>query len=87
MEMLGNIAMEHDKIREVLASVGKLAVDPNELDQDADLYDAGLTSLNTVSVMLALEDEYNVEFEEAMLNRSTFQSIGALADALEQLLN
>jgi acyl carrier protein len=79
--------MNHEQIRLILANVGKLAIDPGQLDEDADLYDAGLTSLNTVSVMLALEDEYNVEFEESMLNRSTFQSIGALADALEQLLN
>jgi acyl carrier protein len=36
--------------------------------------------------MLAIEDHYDVEFEESMLTRGTFQSIGALIDAVEELL-
>ena len=36
--------------------------------------------------MLALEDEFDVEFSERMLRRQTFESVAAIRDALEQLL-
>jgi len=60
--------------RDVIAQHGSLSVDANTLDPETDLYNAGLTSLATVGVMLALEDRFNVEFPEAMLRRKTFES-------------
>lgn len=74
-----------DKIRAILAVEGHLAVDVNSLGEDDDLYSAGLTSFASVQLMLALEDGFDVEFSEKMLNRRTFQSIGAIAAALAQL--
>jgi acyl carrier protein len=50
-----------------------------------DLYAAGLTSLATVAVMLALEDKFNVEFPEGMMGRRTFKSIDSIAAAITQL--
>ena len=38
-------------IREIVAQHGRLSVDINDLDEDADLYNAGLTSLATVGIM------------------------------------
>jgi acyl carrier protein len=38
-----------------------------------------------VDVMLALEDQFGVEFPERMLRRSVFQSIDAIAAALTEL--
>jgi acyl carrier protein len=35
--------------------------------------------------MLALEDAFEVEFPDAMLKRSVFESIAAIAEALETL--
>src|SRR5262249_32357861 len=43
-------------IREILSRHGRLSVDVRNLKDDSDLYSAGLTSLATVNVMLALED-------------------------------
>ncbi|MCB1692030.1 MAG: acyl carrier protein, partial [Pseudomonadales bacterium] len=50
-----------------------------------DLYDVGLTSLTTVNLMLALEDHFDVEFDDDMLSRETFQSISSLASAITSL--
>jgi acyl carrier protein len=72
----------HDRIRSVLARHGRLAVDAATLDSTADLYAVGLTSHASVSLMLALEDAFGVEFPESMLTRATFGSIAAIADAL-----
>ena len=78
--------MSQEKIKAVLKAHGKLSVDVDSLDEDSDLYSSGLTSLTTVNVMLAIEDEFDVEFSDDMLGRKTFQSIGALQDAIETLL-
>ncbi len=77
--------MYSDKIKEILAQHGKLSLDVNTLTDTSNLYDAGLTSLATVNVMLAIEDTFDVEFADSMLNRKTFQSIDALVEALEEL--
>lgn len=79
--------MVSESIRSILSEHAKLSCDISGLHDDADLYDAGLTSLNTVNVMLALEEEFDVEFDDEMLVRSTFQSVSSLADAIEQLRN
>ncbi len=74
-----------DRIRAVLAKEGKLDLDVSTLKDDDDLYAAGLTSFASVQLMLALEDEFDVEFSEKMLGRRTFQSIAAMAAAIGEL--
>jgi acyl carrier protein len=76
-----------DQIRTVLSKHARLAVDPSSLTEDSDLYNAGLTSLTTVNLMLALEDQFNVEFPDRMLGRKLFQSIRSLNEAIEELAN
>ena len=75
-----------DTIRQAIAEHGNLAVDVVALEDEADLYDAGLTSLSTVTEMLALEDALELEFPESMLSRRTFSSMATIRTALEELL-
>ena len=77
--------MYSDEIRKILAEHGRLLVDPEKLSEEADLYEAGLTSLSTVNVMLALEEHFDVEFLDRMLGRKTFGSIQSLSQAIEEL--
>ncbi|HEX4332405.1 MAG TPA: acyl carrier protein [Usitatibacter sp.] len=77
--------MHSDAIRQILAEHGRLLVDARKLSDEADLYEAGLTSLSTVNVMLALEEHFEVEFLDHMLGRKTFGSIRTLGDAIAQL--
>ena len=77
----------HEKtVREILGEYSKLAVEMDTLSNDSDLYDAGLTSLTTVTVMLALEDAFDIEFEDHMLTRATFHSVNTLLAAIDELL-
>ena len=71
-----------DKVRVVLEQFGKLKVPASTLHADADLYDAGLTSFASVQLMLGLEEAFDVEFPEQMLNRKTFSSIAAIERAI-----
>ncbi|WP_460571102.1 acyl carrier protein [Humibacter soli] len=73
------------RIREVLDGHAKLRGPAADLAADDDLYRAGLTSHASVSVMLALEDGFEVEFTDEMLRKSTFQSIAAIRQALLQV--
>jgi acyl carrier protein len=74
-----------DRIRQILADHARLTVAPDALEDADDLYQAGMTSHASVNVMLALEDEFDVEFPDAMLKRSVFASIDAIAGALTEL--
>jgi acyl carrier protein len=76
----------HNQIREVLAAHGRMAVDPHEVDDQADLYELGLTSHASVDVMLALEDEFDIEFPEEVLKKSTFESVHNIAQVIEGLV-
>jgi acyl carrier protein len=78
--------MYRDQIRQILISHGRLNVDAAKLRDDSDLYEAGLTSLITVNLLLAIEDHFDVEFPDELLSRRTFQTIGALAEAVEELV-
>jgi len=73
------------RIRKILREHGRLARDVDALAEDADLYQAGMTSHASVNVMLALEGEFDVEFPDEMLKRSSFASIAAIASAVESL--
>jgi acyl carrier protein len=79
-----NASVNHE-IRRVLAQHARLAVDVDTLDDDADLYEAGMTSHASVNVMLALEDAFDVEFPDRMLTRAVFESVAAVAAALAEL--
>jgi acyl carrier protein len=72
-------------IRAILKQHGRLSVDPAALTEQADLFSAGLTSLATVNVMLALENHFDVEFPDSMLSRKTFASLEAIAEAVAEL--
>ncbi|WP_455287371.1 acyl carrier protein [Cupriavidus necator] len=72
-------------IRGILAKVAGLDVPVDSLADDADLYEAGLTSVASVHLMLALENAFNFEIPDTVLNRELFRSINSLAAAAEQL--
>ncbi len=75
----------NEKIRQAIAEHARLPVDVAEIADDADLYQAGMTSQASVNVMLALEDAFDIEFPDRMLTRSVFESIGSISAALTEL--
>jgi acyl carrier protein len=74
-----------DAIRQIVQEHGRLPVDVTTLSEHDDLYQAGMTSHASVDVMLALEDHFDLEFPDRMLKRSVFESIAAIATAIEEL--
>jgi acyl carrier protein len=74
-----------DQIHAVIREHGRLPVDVATLSNDADLFQAGMTSHASVNVMLGLEDSFDIEFPDSMLKRSVFESVDAIAAALTEL--
>jgi acyl carrier protein len=74
-----------DEIRRVLKAHARLRVDVDELSEDADLFQAGMTSHASINVMLALENAFDVEFPDRLLSRSVFTSIGSIRAALDAI--
>nr|WP_315597743.1 acyl carrier protein [uncultured Cupriavidus sp.] len=72
-------------IRNILGEVARLDVPLASLADNADLYAAGLSSLATVHVMLALENAFDIEIPDQMLTRQLFRSVDSLAAAVETI--
>ncbi|WP_150496143.1 acyl carrier protein [Roseibium aquae] len=75
-----------DTVRNLLSKHGGIPVAVDQLADTDDLYDAGLSSFASVQLMLALEEEFDVEFPEHLLNRKSFASISAIAAALSEIV-
>jgi acyl carrier protein len=71
-----------ESIRSILAEHGRLACDVSALEDDADLYQFGLTSHGTVNVMLALEESFGIEIPDTMIRKSTFRSVADIRAAI-----
>ena len=73
------------RFRQILLAHGRLSRELQSLTDDADLYQAGMTSHASVNVMLALESEFELEFPDHMLTRNVFNSVASIRTALEEL--
>jgi acyl carrier protein len=74
-----------DRIRKVIAAQARISVGANGLSDTDDLYRAGMSSHASVNLMLALEDEFDIEFPDRMLRRNVFESVAAIRAALTEL--
>lgn len=74
-----------DRLREIIAKFGRLPIAVNTLASDDDLYEAGLSSLASVNLMLAVEEAFDVEFPDHLLTRRSFQSIASLTNVVSDL--
>jgi len=73
-------------LRRILSESVQLHVPVDTLADDADLYAAGLESIATVHLMLAIEENFDVEIPDRLLTRQLFSSIDSMAAAIAGLL-
>jgi len=72
-------------IRTILQGHARIPVAVETLSDDANLFTAGMTSLASVEVILALEERFGIEFPDRMMHRKTFSSVSAIAAAIADL--
>ncbi|MBA3041089.1 MAG: acyl carrier protein [Alphaproteobacteria bacterium] len=76
----------NETIRTLLAKLGGLPVSVETVADDADLYAAGLSSFASVQLMLGLEEAFDIEFPDHLLNRKSFASIGAIEATVKSII-
>ncbi|WP_198358167.1 phosphopantetheine-binding protein [Streptomyces fildesensis] len=74
------------RIREILRRNTAMP-DVMGIDRDEDLLAAGLSSLETVTVILSIEKEWAIRFDEATLSRHMFTSLETLCAAVNERIN
>ncbi|MFA7414332.1 MAG: acyl carrier protein [Rhizobium sp.] len=74
------------EIRTLLAKLGGLPVSVDTIANDSDLYAAGLSSFASVQLMLGLEETFDIEFPDHLLNRKSFASIAAIENTVKLIL-
>ncbi len=74
------------EIRALLARLGGLPVSVDTIDDNGDLYAAGLSSFASVQLMLGLEEAFDIEFPDNLLNRKSFASIAAIENTVKTIL-
>ncbi|MBE7204804.1 MAG: acyl carrier protein [Parafilimonas terrae] len=75
-----------EEIRTILARHGTLASTIGQISDDASLFDNGLDSFGAVQVMMDLEEHFEIEFPEHMLNRDTFSTVRSIRNFVSEQL-
>lgn len=78
--------MNDQILLDILKTTGKVDLPGGVADASLDLFDHGLTSFNSVQVMLAIEERFGVFFPDELMRRETFQSLASLRGALDGML-
>jgi acyl carrier protein len=74
--------MNNADIRAVLQAHARIPTALDTVSDEANLFTAGMTSLASVEVILALEEKFGIEFPDHMMHRKTFASVSAIAAAI-----
>jgi acyl carrier protein len=75
----------YDTIRRILRENRQIGSKVDRLTPHDDLYAAGLASFDTVKLMLALEEAFDIEFPESLLRRQTFASMSDIERSIRQI--
>lgn len=76
-----------DRVRTIVGSMNLVPVPLDGLSDDDNLFDAGMTSFGSVQLMMAIEEEFDIEFPNSLLTRKTFATLGGLTSAVEQIVS
>ena len=74
-----------DRVTEVVRQAMPERSSIAHLAKDSDLYDAGLTSMAMVKLMLAVEVEFDIAIPDADLHPDNFRSIAAVEKLVVRL--
>lgn len=79
--------MDIEEIRSIVIETAQLPVNAQQISDNMDLDDAGITSLGRMNVILALEDRLQINFPDDMMTRKNFSSISAMSKAVKTVLS
>lgn len=74
-----------EAIRDILRQNEAMSGIVDSLGEDDDLFEKGLDSFGSVQLMLALEERFEVEFPDTLLNRRSFSTIRIIRETVTKL--
>ena len=74
-----------DRLRSLIVQSIERSTDAHTVTPDARLADLGLDSVSGLSLLLAMEEEFDVTFPEDLLTNDVFESLASLETALKAL--
>ncbi|MFK0111585.1 phosphopantetheine-binding protein [Streptomyces sp. NPDC091217] len=75
------------RVRSILETHSGIGEKVRELTPDASLWDAGMESLATVRVVIALEEEFDIAFEDGMLEKNPFDSVSSITSVVAEMVS
>ncbi|MGC5778395.1 acyl carrier protein [Methylobacterium sp. NFXW15] len=72
-------------IRDILRQNEAMSPIVDSLNEDDDLFEKGLDSFGSVQLMLGLEEKFEVEFPDTLLNRRSFSTIRIIRETVTKL--
>ena len=79
--------MNMELLDEILIKHLKLMTQDDILPESKPLSEMGLDSMSAVNLLLELEEKFQIQFPDSMLNSETFASAISLRSAISFLLN
>ena len=71
------------RVRELIKEVVELTVPIEEVGIEDDLMNLGMDSINSIKVIVAIEEEFGFEFDDEDLNFENFRNIRKLVSYIE----
>jgi acyl carrier protein len=78
MSDVGSVSTRTQTIQQIVDALLTRKKTPGLVRVDEDLHDRGLTSLDMVNLMLAVEDEFGIEFPQDEMTPENFRTISAI---------
>ena len=76
-----------ERVKTILIQALELNIDPKDLNLDIPLYEIGLDSVSTLSVVVGLEDIFGIEVADEELTEDLFGSIKSLSQYVDTKLS
>jgi acyl carrier protein len=80
-------SLSDSSVLDVVSAALSGVTDIQSLQSESNLWDAGMDSLASVAVMVAVEDTFDIIFPDELLTREVFESAVAIAAAVRQVRN
>ena len=83
--------MKREEIAEKLCDIIREVIEENEevnekISSDKTLREIGINSVQFISIIVKSEMEFDIEFDDDLLNSDRFSSIESIVDYIEQII-
>ena len=79
-----------EKIKNIIAQTLELDIPPSSINDDDVIFNGGgveFDSFAALQIILGIEEEFNLFFDDEQLSEEMFYSVGQLCDFVERLLD